>query len=85
MAPALTGSPGYHPSVLLKLFIYGYLNRVPSSRALEREAGRNVKVMWLTGRLSEEASKNSQQREVTRVSTQPRLDSVILEFCSVDA
>lgn len=49
--PASTGRPGYHPSVLLKLFIYGYLNRVPSSRALEREAGRNVEVMWLTGRL----------------------------------
>ena len=52
MAPAPTGRPGYHPSVLLKLFIYGYLNRVPSSRALEREAGRNVEVMWLTGRLA---------------------------------
>jgi transposase len=50
--PAATGRPGYHPSVLLKLFIYGYLNRVPSSRALEREAGRNVEVMWLTGRLA---------------------------------
>ena len=45
---ARTGRPGYHPSVLLKLFIYGYLNRVPSSRALEREARRNVEVMWLT-------------------------------------
>jgi transposase len=42
---ARTGRPGYYPSVLLKLFIYGYLNRVPSSRALEREAGRNVEVM----------------------------------------
>jgi len=51
-SPARTGRPGYHPSVLLKLFIYGYLNRVPSSRALEREAGRNVEVMWLTGRLA---------------------------------
>jgi len=51
-APAWTGRPGYHPSVLLKLFIYGYLNRVPSSRALEREAGRNVEVIWLTGRLA---------------------------------
>jgi transposase len=50
--PARTGRPGYHPSVLLKLFIYGYLNRVPSSRALERDAGRNVEVMWLTGRLA---------------------------------
>jgi transposase len=50
-APARTGRPGYHPAVLLKLFIYGYLNRVPSSRRLEREAGRNVEAMWLTGRL----------------------------------
>lgn len=50
-APARTGRPGYHPAVLLKLFIYGYLNRIPSSRRLEREAGRNVEVMWLTGRL----------------------------------
>ena len=50
-AHARTGRPGYHPSVLLKLFIYGYLNRVPSSRRLERGAGRNVEVMWLLGRL----------------------------------
>lgn len=48
---ARTGRPGYHPAVLLKLFVYGYLNRVPSSRRLEREAGRNVELMWLTGRL----------------------------------
>ena len=46
-----TGRPWYHPAVLLKLYIYGYLNRVQSSRRLEREAGRNVEVMWLTGRL----------------------------------
>jgi transposase len=45
------GRPAYHPAVLLKLYIYGYLNRVQSSRRLEREAGRNVEVMWLTGRL----------------------------------
>ncbi len=49
--PRATGRPGYHPSVLLKLYIYGYLNRVQSSRRLEREAGRNVEAMWLTGRL----------------------------------
>src|SRR3954452_11940809 len=49
--PAATGRPAYHPSVLLKLYIYGYLNRVQSSRRLEREAGRNLEVMWLTGRL----------------------------------
>ena len=49
--PLATGRPSYHPSALLKLYIYGYLNRVQSSRRLEREAGRNVEVMWLTGRL----------------------------------
>src|SRR5919198_3593317 len=46
-----TGRPAYHPAVLLKLYIYGYLNRVQSSRRLEREAGRNVELMWLLGRL----------------------------------
>jgi len=50
--PAATGRPAYHPSVLLKLYIYGYLNQVQSSRRLEREAGRNVEVMWLLGRLA---------------------------------
>lgn len=49
--PAETGRPAYHPAVLLKLYVYGYLNRVQSSRRLEREAGRNVEVMWLLGRL----------------------------------
>ncbi len=51
VVPLWTGRPGYHPSGLLKLYIYGYLNRVQSSRRLEREAGRKVEVMWLTGRL----------------------------------
>src|SRR6195256_6410429 len=50
--PAATGRPSYHPSILLKLYIYGYLNRVQSSRRLEHEAGRNVEVMWLAGRLA---------------------------------
>ena len=50
--PEATGRPSYHPLVLLKLYIYGYLNRVQSSRRLEREGGRNVEVMWLTGRLA---------------------------------
>src|SRR5712675_3720804 len=49
--PSATGRPSYHPSVLLKLYIYGYLNRVQSSRRLEREAGRNFEVLWLLGRL----------------------------------
>jgi len=50
--PATTGRPAYHPSTMLKLFIYGYLNRLQSSRRLEREAGRNVELMWLLGRLA---------------------------------
>lgn len=50
--PANTGRPGYHPSSMLKLFIYGYLNRIQSSRRLERESGRNVELMWLLGRLT---------------------------------
>src|ERR1700716_412091 len=50
--PAGTGRPSYHPAALLKLYIYGYLNRVHSSRRLEREAGRNVEVMWLLARLA---------------------------------
>lgn len=50
--PAATGRPSYHPAVLLKIYIYGYLNRIQSSRRLEREAQRNVELMWLTGRLT---------------------------------
>src|ERR1035437_3474260 len=49
---AATGRPSYHPSLLLKIYIYGYLNRIQSSRRLEREAQRNVEMMWLTGRLA---------------------------------
>lgn len=52
MAPASTGRPSYHPAVLLKIYIYGYLNRIQSSRRLERECQRNVELMWLTGRLA---------------------------------
>src|SRR6187397_3195959 len=50
--PKATGRPAYHPSTLLKIYIYGYLNRVQSSRRLERESQRNVELMWLTGRLT---------------------------------
>src|ERR1700675_2087280 len=52
VVPEATGRPGYHPSVLLRLYIYGYLNRISSSRCLEREAGRNLEVIWLLGRLA---------------------------------
>jgi transposase len=50
--PNATGRPSYHPKMMLKLYVYGYLNRVQSSRRLEREAQRNVELMWLTGRLA---------------------------------
>jgi len=50
--PAATGRPAYHPAVLLKVYLYGYLNRVQSSRRLERECQRNVELMWLTQRLA---------------------------------
>lgn len=50
--PAVTGRPSYHPTALLKIYVYGYLNRIQSSRRLEREAQRNVELMWLTGRLA---------------------------------
>ena len=52
ITPAATGRPAYHPATLLKLYVYGYLNKVQSSRRLEREAQRNVELMWLTGRLA---------------------------------
>ncbi len=50
VGPAVTGRPAYHPATLLKIYIYGYLNRVQSSRRLEREAQRHVELIWLTGR-----------------------------------
>jgi transposase len=50
--PLDTGRPGYHPGMMLKLYIYGYLNRVPSSRRLERECQRNIELIWLTGHLA---------------------------------
>src|ERR1700694_811904 len=50
--PEATGRPAYHPGTLLKIYIYGYLNRIQSSRRLERETQRNVELIWLTGRLA---------------------------------
>ncbi len=52
MTPAATGRPAYHPSTLLKIYLYGYLNQVQSSRRLEREAQRNIELMWLVGKLA---------------------------------
>jgi transposase len=50
LEPARTGRPAYHPAVLLKIYIYGYLNRIQSSRRLERETHRNFELLWLTGK-----------------------------------
>ena len=52
VAPEATGRPAYHPGLLLKIYVYGYINQITSSRRLEREAGRNVEMMWLTQRLA---------------------------------
>src|SRR6516225_6229504 len=52
VVPETTGRPAYHPSTLLKIYLYGYLNRIQSSRRLEREAQRNIELMWLVGRLA---------------------------------
>jgi transposase len=52
VVPEVTGRPSYHPGLLLKIYVYGYINQIASTRRLEREAGRNVEMMWLTGRLA---------------------------------
>src|SRR5277367_6170226 len=52
VVPEATGRPAYHPGVLLKIYVYGYINQIASSRRLERETQRNVELMWLTGRLA---------------------------------
>jgi transposase len=52
VAPEATHRPGYHPATLLKTYLYGYLNQVQSSPRLERECGRNLELIWLTGRLA---------------------------------
>src|SRR5271154_2906143 len=51
VVPEATGRPAYHPATLLKIYLYGYLNRIQSSRRLERETQRNIELIWLTGRL----------------------------------
>jgi transposase len=51
IVPEMTGRPSYHPATLLKIYLYGYLNRIQSSRRLERETQRNLEMMWLAGRL----------------------------------
>jgi len=65
--PNDTGRPAYHPSTMLKIYVYGYLNRVQSSRRLEREAQRNIELMWLTERLAPDFQRYSDPPGVSRV------------------
>ncbi|CAA2142439.1 hypothetical protein HYPP_03462 [Hyphomicrobium sp. ghe19] len=66
--PAATGRPAYHPATLLKIYLYGYLNRIQSSRRLEREAARNVELMWLTGRLAPDFKTIADFREANGIA-----------------
>lgn len=92
--PAETGRPGYHPRTLLSLYIYGYLNRIQSSRRLEREANRNVELMWLLQRLAPDfktiadfrKDNNGPIKQVCREFTLlcKRLDLFGLDFVAID-
>ena len=81
VTPAATGRPSYHPATLLKLYLYGYLNRVQSSRRLEREAKRNVEVMWLTGRLTPDFKTIADFRK----NNGPAIQAVCAKFVDVCA
>lgn len=74
-AAAPTGRPGYSPATMLKLYLYGYLNQVQSSRWLEREAGRNIELMWLTGELGSRCSRVGSSDEGVRRSEPSTLSS----------
>jgi transposase len=78
--PAATGRPAYHPSVLLKLHIYGYLNRVQSSRRLEREAGRNVELKWLLSRLAPDHKTIADFRKDNRLALR-KICARFIELC----
>ena len=65
-APAETGRPGYDPRDLLKLYLYGYMNQLRSSRRLEAECQRNVEVMWLLGRLRPDYKSIAEFRRMPR-------------------
>src|SRR5215472_1461151 len=75
VVPETTGRPAYHPATLLKIYLYGYLNRIPSSRRLERETQRNIELMWLTGRLMPDF-KNTRDKNYTRGAIQRRMEQV---------
>src|ERR1700678_2527145 len=68
VVPEATGRPAYHPGTMLKVCLYGYLNRVQSSRSLERETQRNIELMWLTGRLTPALNALSAFRRASRAA-----------------
>ena len=76
VVPEATGRPAYHPGVLLKIYVYGYINQIASSRRLEREAQRNLELMWLTGRLAPDF-KTIADRTTVRRSGPPATSSSI--------
>ena len=87
MTPAATGRPAYHPSTLLKIYLYGYLNRIQSSRRLEREAQRNIELMWLTGKLTPDFKTiadfrrdNGEATRDTSATALPNLKSTLLRI-----
>src|SRR5213594_2363170 len=92
--PAETGRPPYHPGDLLRLYLYGYLNRIRSSRRLEQEAGRNLELMWLIGRLRPDFKTIADFRKTNRAALKrvcreftvlcQRLDLVGGEFVAID-
>ena len=75
--PKATDRPSYHPSTMLKVYIYGYLNRVQSSRRLERETQRNLELMWLTGRLMPDFKTTADFRRDNGRSRQARRGSAV--------
>ncbi|MCS3417719.1 transposase [Pseudomonas sp. BIGb0450] len=80
--PADTGRPAYHPAILLKIYIYGYLNRIQSSRRLEREAQRNIELMWLTARLMPDFKTIANFR---KDNSRPSEASVASSWCSASS
>jgi transposase len=79
VVPETTGRPAYHPATLLKIYLYGYLNRVQSSRRLEREAQRNIELMWLpTARPSQRRPAVDVRVAAVVISGAPR--SAVLNF-----
>ena len=71
-----TGRPGYQPATLLKIYVYGYLNRIQSSRRLERESHRNVELIWLTGRLMPDFKSPPSHFQISRAHINARIQQL---------